>query len=120
MLDFDYLINTKIFFGKGKVLSIGSEIKKYGQRALLVYGQGSIKTNGIYDAVTKELKKHVASILDEVRNSHLAEGQDRIYIHGEKEAEARARNMDAGIDLDEATCEMLNEYGDKFGIKKLF
>jgi L-2-hydroxycarboxylate dehydrogenase (NAD+) len=67
-----------------------------------------------------EIKRHVASILEEVRNSHLAEGQDRIYIHGEKEAEARIMAMERGIDLDEATCELLNDYGAKFGIKKLF
>ncbi|MFP3089626.1 Ldh family oxidoreductase [Treponema sp. TIM-1] len=53
------------------------------------------------------LKAHISGILDRIRNGAKAEGQDRIYIHGEKEAEARARALETGIILDEATCNML-------------
>jgi LDH2 family malate/lactate/ureidoglycolate dehydrogenase len=53
------------------------------------------------------LKAHIASILECVKNSATAEGRDRIYIHGEKEAEARAMALKNGITLDEATCKML-------------
>jgi LDH2 family malate/lactate/ureidoglycolate dehydrogenase len=53
------------------------------------------------------LKAHIASILDSIKNSARAEGRDRIYIHGEKEAEARALSLKNGITLDEATCKML-------------
>ena len=75
---------------------------------------GAIRLDLFGDAA--QIKRHVASILDEVRNSNKAEGQDRIYIHGEKEAEARARAMKAGIDLDEKTCLLLEKYGKQFGI----
>ncbi|MCP4603166.1 MAG: Ldh family oxidoreductase [Proteobacteria bacterium] len=68
----------------------------------------------------EELKRHITSILDEVRNSNKAEGQDRIYIHGEKEIEARTRALEQGIALDEATCEILENYGKQFGVKSLF
>ncbi|MDJ0766313.1 MAG: Ldh family oxidoreductase [Myxococcota bacterium] len=67
-----------------------------------------------------ELKRHVSGILEEVRNSGKAEGQDRIYIHGEKETEARARNMKQGITLDEATCTLLDKYGTAFDLGSLF
>lgn len=58
MLNFDYSIPTKIFFGKGKIDVLGEELKKYGTRVLLVYGGGSIKRNGIYDKVTGILKEN--------------------------------------------------------------
>lgn len=67
-----------------------------------------------------ELKKHIGGILEQIRNSGRAEGQERIYIHGEKEAEARARTMNDGIDLDEATCKLLAKYGETYNLENLF
>lgn len=58
MLNFNYSIPTKIFFGKGQIEVLGREIKKYGSKVLLTYGGGSIKKNGIYDKATKILKKN--------------------------------------------------------------
>ena len=58
MLNFDYSIPTKIFFGKDKVNVLADELKKYGTRVLLVYGGGSIKRNGIYDKVIDILKEN--------------------------------------------------------------
>ena len=56
MLNFNYSIPTKIFFGKGKIEVLGEQIKKYGSRVLITYGGGSIKKNGIYDEVVGILK----------------------------------------------------------------
>lgn len=42
---------TKVYFGEGAISHLGTEIKLYGKKVLLVYGQGSIKRSGIYDAV---------------------------------------------------------------------
>ncbi len=58
MLNFDYSIPTKIFFGKGKVSILPEEIKKYGSKVLLVYGGGSIKRNGLYDDIVNNLEKN--------------------------------------------------------------
>jgi butanol dehydrogenase len=52
MLDFNYAISTKIFFGKNKIEKLGEELKHCGKNILLVYGGGSIKKNGLYDSVT--------------------------------------------------------------------
>ena len=41
--------------------------------------------------------------LQEVRDSDKAEGQERIYIHGEKSAESRARVLREGVSLNEKT-----------------
>ena len=44
-----------------------------------------------------EIAAHVESILQGVRESAKAEGHDRIYIHGEKEIERRAKSMEEGV-----------------------
>lgn len=51
MKDFTFDISTKILFGKDQLKKLPAEIKKYGDKVLLVYGQGSIKRTGIYDEV---------------------------------------------------------------------
>ena len=47
MLNFDFNIPTKIYFGQGRIEVLGKEILKYGKKILLAYGGGSIKKNGI-------------------------------------------------------------------------
>lgn len=56
MKNFNYSIPTKIFFGKDQINVLGSQIKKYGSKVLLVYGGGSIKKSGLYDKITGILK----------------------------------------------------------------
>ena len=56
MQNFTYDIGTKIHFGKDALDFIGEEAKKYTDKILLTYGGGSIKKNGVYDKVIKELK----------------------------------------------------------------
>jgi L-2-hydroxycarboxylate dehydrogenase (NAD+) len=65
-----------------------------------------------------EIAAHVEEILDGIRNSDKAEGHDRIYIHGEKEAEARAKALSEGVFLDDATWDILNGYATRFGLNK--
>lgn len=55
MYNFTLQIPTTIHFGKGAI-SYLEELKNYGKKALLVYGGGSIKKNGIYDTALKILK----------------------------------------------------------------
>lgn len=49
MINFTYSIPTEIWFGKGQIKNIGYIAKKYGKKALIVYGGGSVKRNGILD-----------------------------------------------------------------------
>lgn len=58
MLNFNYSIPTKIFFGKDKINVLGEQIKQYGSKVLLVYGGGSIKKNGLYDKVIDIFNKN--------------------------------------------------------------
>lgn len=55
MLNFSLELKTKIFFGKNSIKNLYPETINY-KKILLVYGGGSIKKNGIYDAVINELK----------------------------------------------------------------
>ncbi|MED9805009.1 MAG: iron-containing alcohol dehydrogenase [[Clostridium] innocuum] len=58
MKNFIYSIPTEIYFGKGQIANIGRIVSGYGRKALLVYGGGSIKRNGIYDDVVKIFKEN--------------------------------------------------------------
>ena len=41
MQNFVFENPTKILFGKGSIAKIGSEVKRLGNRVLMVYGMGS-------------------------------------------------------------------------------
>ncbi|EEB36222.1 NADH-dependent butanol dehydrogenase A [Anaerococcus hydrogenalis DSM 7454] len=64
MLDFTYSIPTKIHFGKDALDFVGEEVKKFSNKVLLTYGGGSIKKNGVYDKVVKELKNSGVEIFE--------------------------------------------------------
>lgn len=54
--NFSYCNPTKLYFGEDALQNLSTELKKYGNNAALVYGGGSIKKNGIYEAVAGILK----------------------------------------------------------------
>lgn len=54
--NFNYCNPTRLYFGKDSLGFLKSELEKYGKNVMLCYGGGSIKKNGIYDAVTDILK----------------------------------------------------------------
>ena len=54
MVDFNFVSPTKIYFGKTALNNLSDAVKDY-KNVLLVYGQNSIKKNGIYDAVITQL-----------------------------------------------------------------
>lgn len=56
MLNFSYYNPTRIVFGKGSIAQAGELSSAYGEKVLLHYGGGSIKKNGVYDAVKSSLK----------------------------------------------------------------
>lgn len=58
MLNFTFYNPTKIIFGENQLSTLDNEIPK-NKRILLVYGQNSIKTNGIYNQVKLLLKDRV-------------------------------------------------------------
>jgi hypothetical protein len=55
MRPFVYENPTRLYFGEGQIRHLTDEAVKLGRRVLLVYGGGSIKRNGVYDAVLEAL-----------------------------------------------------------------
>ena len=47
---------TKLLFGSGVISKLGSYSNKNGSKAVIMIGKGSVKHNGILDAVTEQLK----------------------------------------------------------------
>jgi len=62
--NFSFYDPVKIIFGRGAIGKIGAETALYGRRALFVYGQGSIRKNGVYRAVTRSLKAAGVSVTE--------------------------------------------------------
>ena len=60
MNHFVFSVPTTIFFGEGQVRAFAEAVKSYGDKALIVFGGGSIKKNGIYDEITSAL--HAAGV----------------------------------------------------------
>ncbi len=59
MLDFEYYAPTKIYFGKGRQNETGKIISHYGYKKIMIlYGKGSIKSNGLYDEIVSSLNDY--------------------------------------------------------------
>lgn len=56
MQNFTFQNPTKLIFGKDQIEILRTEVPKYGDKVLLVYGGGSIKRNGVYDATINILQ----------------------------------------------------------------
>ncbi|GAB7387491.1 iron-containing alcohol dehydrogenase [Bacillaceae bacterium] len=64
MLNFAHQNPTKLYFGKGQLVQLKTEVPRYGKNVLLVYGGGSIKRNGIYEQVRKLLREIDANVFE--------------------------------------------------------
>lgn len=81
--NFTYCNPTKLYFGEDSLNYLNTELPKYGDNVVLVYGGGSIKKNGIYDMVMEILKKNgknVAEISGVMPNPTLAKLYEGIEI----------------------------------------
>lgn len=76
--NFSYCNPTKLYFGDQALDGLKTELPKYGKNVVLIYGGGSIKRNGIYDAVVQTLGeqgKRVAEIAGVMPNPTV----DKLY-----------------------------------------
>jgi len=58
MKNFTWSIPTVVHFGKGQIEKLGGEIAARAHKVLVVYGGGSVKRGGVYDAAIAQLKSH--------------------------------------------------------------
>lgn len=63
--NFSYKNATKLYFGDDSLKYLNDELPKFGKTVQLIYGGGSIKKNGIYDAVVKILKANGKTIVED-------------------------------------------------------
>ena len=54
---FIYHNPTKVYFGNDTLSHLHEELPRWGKNALLIYGGGSIRENGIYDTIVEEIRK---------------------------------------------------------------
>ena len=64
MQNFVFHNPTKVLFGRGKTAFLGEETRTWGKHALLVYGQRSIKANGLYGQVINSLQLAGVQVVD--------------------------------------------------------
>lgn len=62
--NFSYCNPTKLYFGDDSLNYLNEELPKYGKNVVLIYGGGSVKKNGIYDAVVEILKKNGRNVAE--------------------------------------------------------
>lgn len=87
---FTYCNPTKLYFGEGSLKYLKEELPKYGSNVVLIYGGGSIKKNGIYDAVIEILKENgkcVAEIAGVMPNPTLAKLYEGVQIARDHQAD---------------------------------
>lgn len=64
MQNFDFSNPVEIIFGRGAVPRLGPAAAGAGRKALLVYGGGSIKKNGVYEALIRALKENGVAVAE--------------------------------------------------------
>jgi LDH2 family malate/lactate/ureidoglycolate dehydrogenase len=64
-----------------------------------------------------EFKTTMDDVIRRLKNSTKAEGQDRIYIHGEKEFEVEDQRRKNGIPLHPKTVAMMKQIGQELGVE---
>ncbi|HOJ16394.1 MAG TPA: iron-containing alcohol dehydrogenase [Caldisericia bacterium] len=63
MENFTFFNPTKVIFGRDVILKLGEEVSKIGKKVLILYGQGSVKKNNVYDKAVKSLiNSHITFI----------------------------------------------------------
>ncbi|MGE7094069.1 iron-containing alcohol dehydrogenase [Lysinibacillus sp. NPDC048646] len=64
MNSFTFHNPVRLHFGEDALEKLSEELTQYGNRVLVVYGGGSIKNNGLYDAVIEKLQKADKTIFE--------------------------------------------------------
>ena len=88
--NFEYCNPKKLYFGEDSLNYLNTELPKYGDNVVLIYGGGSIKKNGIYDDVCRLLKdngKNVAEISGVMPNPTLEKLYEGVEIAGNHHAD---------------------------------
>ena len=113
-------------YGLGVIVELFTAIFAGGTTSPHVKHSGNGDTSFSFCAVDygifgdkAKIRTRMSTLLRELRESPKAEGQSRIYTHGEKEFESQARLMQAGIPVNGRTLQELDDIGQALGIPPL-
>ncbi len=100
----DEVLGSHKGYGYGMICEIFSSILSQGATSnyAMTGGKGKIchsfmAINPAFFGNPEDIKKHFSKFLQELRDAPKAEGQARIYTHGEKEVEATKRILKDGV-----------------------
>jgi len=98
------------------VISLGESSKHAGEKGTggICHFFGAVDPSIFGDPA--EIRAHFSELLEEIRQSPKAAGQERIYTHGEKEAESVERLMKEGIPVNDNTLREIFKVTSALGI----
>ena len=110
---YGYAMISEIF---SSIVSLGVTSNNTGRngRGLICHGFMAIDPHIFGDP--EAIKAHLSEYLEAIRQSPKAEGAERIYTHGEKEAEARERILREGIPVNDLTMKELKVMCEHLGM----
>lgn len=79
---------TTLHFGRDVLNQLGVTLNRYGKKVLLVYGQNSIKNNGLYDRIIRQLNAMDAEVYEYggIRSNPVVEEVDEAAALGRENA----------------------------------
>lgn len=90
MENFEIYNPVKAYFGRNAIENLAGEIQRAGKGVLLVYGKGSIKSNGVYDDVIGQCKLAGAEVFEYAGikpNPVIEDVRNAVALGKEKEVE---------------------------------
>lgn len=115
---YDLAAVVDILSGGLSLASMGSEVYgKKGEPPDVCHFLAALDPGAFGD--TAEFKKKMDSFISNLKSGTKADGAERIWIAGEKEAEAEARNKDE-VDIDDPTLENLRKIAEELELSIKF
>jgi alcohol dehydrogenase YqhD (iron-dependent ADH family) len=115
MHSFEFYNPTRVIFGRGTVQQVGPAVAREGaHKVLLIAGGGSIRENGVYQAVTQSLNVSGINVVEAwgVRpNPELALAQQLVQIAREQQVDS-VLAVGGGSVIDTAKCVAAGVYVD--------
>jgi len=101
----------------GGLWSFRSYPKKEGkaQPAKVAHFFGAMRID--YFLPPEEFKANMDGMIKDLKDSRKADGQERIFVHGEKSYKATEENLKLGVPLEEKVASQLKEIGAKYGVE---
>ncbi|MCR4623016.1 MAG: Ldh family oxidoreductase [Clostridiales bacterium] len=112
-------------YGLGIIVELFTSVFAGGTTSPHVRNSGNADTSFCFWAVDygvfgdkAEIRRRMSILLQELRDSPKAEGHDRIYTHGEKEAESKARIQAEGVPVNAKTLAEMHMIASKVGVDR--